>query len=624
MIRLDDLTVAPGGNELVRGATFHLRPGDHVGLIGRNGTGKTTILRTIVGELSPDHGRVEVRPQIRLGWLPQQAVSGSSLPVWDEVRSRMTRINALRSELEAAQRAVEADPNAAERLARATERFRLEGGFSADERIGEVLHGLGFAPADWRRTCDTFSGGWQMRIALARLLLSEPDVALLDEPTNHLDLEARSFLARFLAEAPWAFVLVSHDRWLLDRCVNRIAEIRNSRLHTYVGNFSAFLVERESRALAEERAYDQQQKQVAHLQSFVDRFGAKATKAAAAKSKQKALDRIERVDAPEGENKKSARIRFPPAPAGAMEAVGLVDASVGWDAEHVVLEHVTLPLDRGTRVVLLGPNGCGKSTILQTLAGRLPTLAGRRRIGDRVRIGAFDQDLAQALPKDVSALDHLTTECPTVLPQQIRTVLGALGLPGALALRPIGELSGGEKARVALALLVVRPCNVLLLDEPTNHLDAETVDVLVGALQEFDGALLLVSHDRFVVERVATHAARIRDGKLELREGIRPEDFERDPPAGGGAGGVTVQAAGHADRKKRQRELERGKRRLGEIEVAIPRAEAAVARVDQALIDAATDHAKVMALARDRDAAQAVVDGLYAEWEQLEQLLAEG
>jgi ATP-binding cassette subfamily F protein 3 len=624
MIRLDDVTVSPGGHELVRGATFHLRPGDHAGLVGRNGTGKTTLLRAIVGEVSPDSGKVEVRPNIRLGWLPQQAVSGSTLPVWDEVRSRMTRLNQLRADLDAAQRAVEADPDrveAAQRLAQETERFRLAGGYAADERIGEVLHGLGFAPADWRRPCDTFSGGWQMRIALARLLLSEPDVALLDEPTNHLDLEARTFLAKFLASAPWAFLVVSHDRWLLDRCVTRIVEVRNKRLHVYAGNFSAFLKEREARALAEERAFEQQQKEISHLESFVERFGAKATKAAQAKSKQKALDRIERVDAPEGDRKR-ARVVFPEAPAGAHEAVGLVDASVGWEPGRPVLEHVTLGVDRGMRVVLLGPNGCGKSTILQTLGGRLKPLAGRRRVGERVRIGVFDQDLAQALPPELSALTWLTTECPTVPPERIRTVLGALGLPGEGALRPIRELSGGEKARVALALLVVRPCNVLLLDEPTNHLDAETVDVLVEALQGWDGALLLVTHDRFVVERLATHVGRVRGGRVELREGVRPEDFEREPAGGAGRAEPTEQAEAHLDRKKRQRELERAKRRLVEIEAAIPKAEARVVAIDEQLIAAATDHQRSLALAKDRDAAQAAVDALYAEWEQLEATLA--
>jgi ATP-binding cassette, subfamily F, member 3 len=625
MIRLDDVTVAPGGEPLVRGVALHVRPGDHLGLVGRNGTGKTTILRAVVGEIPVDAGRVRVRPGARVGWLPQQAVSGSDRPLWDEVASGMTKLHALRAELEAAEQAVRDEPGPAQtdRLSRASDAFRLAGGYASDERIGEVLHGLGFAPADWRRTCDTFSGGWQMRIALARLLLSEPDVALLDEPTNHLDLEARSFLAGFLAEAPWAFVVVSHDRWLLDRCVGGIAEVRGGRLHTYVGNFGAFLRERDQRAAELDKALAHQQRQIAHLESFVDRFGAKASKASQAKSKQKALDRIERIEAPSAEPKR-ARIRLPEAPAGAHDALGLVEATIGYDEAAPVLSGVDLPVERGMRVALLGPNGCGKSTILQTLAGRLRPFAGRRRIGERIRVGVFDQDQAQALPSGVSALQHLTTECPTVLPERIRATLGALGLSGVHATRPIGELSGGEKARVALALLVVRPCNVLLLDEPTNHLDAETVDVLVEALRGFDGALAIVTHDRYVVEQVATHVARIRAGAVGLREGVRPEDFVRDGAARPADAGPAPQAEAHADRKRRLREVERCRRRLAEVEEEIPAAEAEVGRIDEALVAAATDHVAATALGRERDAATARVETLYAEWERLEVEIAAG
>ena len=621
MIRLEDVTLAPGGEDLVREVNFHLHPGDHAGLVGRNGTGKTTLLRAIVGEMSPDVGRIETRSSAKIGWLPQQAVSGSVRPLWDEVQSGMTRIHDLRAALSEAQAAVERDPSQAGRLAEATERFRLAGGYAADQQVGEVLHGLGFAPEQWRRTCDTFSGGWQMRIALARLLLSEPDVALLDEPTNHLDVEARSWLAGFLSRAPFAFLVVSHDRWLLDRCVQRIVEIRGRRAHIYAGNFSAFLVEREARALQHERQFAQQQQQVAHLERFVERFGAKATKAAAAKSKQKALDRIERLEAPE-RDRKGARILLPEAPAGALDALGLEKASLGYPDNAPILEGITFALHRGTRTALLGANGTGKSTLLQTLAGRLKPLAGRRRVGDRVRVGVFDQDLAQALPKERSALDHLTVECPTVPPERIRAVLGALGLPGEMSTRPIGELSGGEKARVALSLLVVRPCNVLLLDEPTNHLDAETTDVLADALSEYEGALLFVTHDRFLVERVATHVARVRKGSIDVHPGVKPEDFEREPLVREETA-KSAPAQAHEERKRKQRELERARKRLTEVQQQIPKAEAEVSRLDDALVEAASDHVAANKLAIEREAAARAVEALYNEWETLEARLSE-
>jgi ATP-binding cassette subfamily F protein 3 len=622
MIQLDDVTVSLAGTPIVEGATFHLHPGDHAGLVGRNGSGKTTLLRAIVGEVPAESGTVRVRPGARVAWLPQQAVSGSVRPLWDEVRGAMTRILQLEAELRAAEEAVGRDPDGAQRLARATEQFAVHGGYAADEKVGTVLHGLGFAPDTWRRTCDTFSGGWQMRIALARLLLSDPDVALLDEPTNHLDLEARSWLADFLRGARFTFVVVSHDRWLLDRCVDRILEVRSHTVHDYRGNFSAFLAERELRQAQHEAAFERQQGEIARLERFVERFGAKATKASQAQSRQKQLDRMDRLDAPEHVGKR-ARLALPEPPPGANEALTLQQATVGWSADRALLTGVDLSLERGMRLALLGPNGCGKSTLLHTLAGELPPLSGRRRVGDRVRVGVFHQDLAQALPAERTALEHLTTENPLTPPERVRSVLGALGLSGGRAERPIGVLSGGEKARVALASLVLRPCNALLLDEPTNHLDAETVDVLVDALLAWEGALAIVTHDRFVVEQLATHVAVVRDGRVDVHAGVKPEDFvPTAPTAAHGPAAPSAEAVDHADRKKRQREAERARRRLAEIEREIPKAEAGVAAIDEALVEAATDYARVRALAADRERAEKVVEGLYAEWEQLEALLA--
>jgi ATP-binding cassette subfamily F protein 3 len=612
VIRLEAVTVAPGGDPLVEGADWHIRPGEHVGLVGRNGTGKTTLLRAMVGETSPDAGKVVIRPGIRVGWLPQQAVSGSTRPVWDEVASRMDWFHRISRQLEEATAS-----GSPERVADATDAFRAAGGYAIDEKIGEVLHGLGFGPDTWRRTCDTFSGGWQMRIALARLLLSEPDVALLDEPTNHLDLEARSWLAGFLQRAPWAFVVVSHDRWLLDRAVDRIAEIRGGRLHHYVGNFSRFLVERETRLSDQQGQFERQQAEIARLERFVERFGAKATKAAQAKSKQKAIDRIDRVDAPE-RLARGPRFRLPDAPPGETQALALRGATFGWGGEPV-LSGVDFDLDRGMRVAVLGPNGAGKSTLLHALAGRLALSSGRRRIGDRVRVGVFTQDLAQDLPGESSGLGYLEGLAPLVAPQHIRGVLGALGLSGEAALRPIRELSGGEKARVALAALAVRPHNALLLDEPTNHLDAESVDALVEALLGFEGALLLVTHDRWLVEKLATHVARVSRGKIEVHPGILPSDFEREPEVRAGPDAATP-ADDHAARKRRDRERERLRRRIAAIEGEIQAAEADVLKIDDLLYET-VDRGRSTSLAAERASAQARVDGLYAEWEDLERRL---
>jgi ATP-binding cassette subfamily F protein 3 len=624
MLRLDAVTLAPGGEPLLLDADWHVHPGEHVGLVGRNGTGKTTLLRAIVGEQPVDGGRIHLRPGARIGWLPQQAVSGSTRPVWDEVSSRMGWYHALQAELDAAMRAADAgQPGSDQRLADATERFRAAGGYAVDETIGTVLSGLGFGPDRWRQPCDTFSGGWQMRIALARLLLAQPDLALLDEPTNHLDLEARSWLAGYLQQVPWTFVVVSHDRWLLDRAVDRIGEIRGQQLHTYVGNFSRFVVERESRLSDQANRFARQQEEIARLERFIERFGAKATKASQARSRQNALDRIERIDAPERLGK-LPKLRLPEAPPGELEAVGLRDAALGW-GDAVVVEGVTFDLERGMRLAVLGPNGVGKSTLLHALAGRLPPIRGRRRVGDRSRIGVFTQDLAQDLPGEPSGLAHVSTLAPTVPPQQIRATLGALGLAPDAAERPIRELSGGEKARVALAALAVRPHNVLLLDEPTNHLDAESVAALVDALHAYAGAVLLVTHDRWLVERVATHVGRIANGRFSLHPGVRPDDFEPIAPAAAHDAHrrQTDDGGEHVDRKRIQRERERVRRRIQELERDISAAEAALARLDEALY-AVTDFQASRAAAQEREAAAARVDALYAEWEGLEARLVDG
>ena len=618
MIRLDAATLAPGGDDLLIDATWHLHPGAHVGLVGRNGSGKTTLLRAMAGELDLDAGALIRRNNAQIGYLPQQAVSGSIRTVWEEARSAMTRLLALGAEVDAAQAAVEGGSDEAiERLDAATEAFRGAGGYREDETIGEVLHGLGFAPDAWHRPCAELSGGWQMRVALARVLLAHPDVALLDEPTNHLDLDARTWLGRHLAAAPFAVVLVSHDRYLLDRVTTRIVEVRGGQLHHYRGNFSAFVVERDARVSAQQTTFERQQAEIERLERFVTRFKAKATKAAAARSKQKALDRIDRVEAP-GRLERRPRFRLPAAPPGDAEACKLDGVTLGWD--RPLLTGATLVLGRGMRVAAIGPNGCGKSTLLQTLAGTLRPLSGRRRLGDRIRIGTFSQDHAAALPPTDTPVDYVTSQAPEVPTERIRAALGGLGLSSDAALRPIGALSGGEKARVALAILSVRPHNLLLLDEPTNHLDIETVEVLVEALTAFDGAMLVVSHDRWLVQSVATHVVQFVDGTIELREGIRDSDFEAVASDQPDEARDTAGADAFAVRKARQRERERAERRIAAIEGEVEAAEAEVARIDEALFAEGGDYERAAALETERRAAQARVDALYSEWQVLDEV----
>jgi ATP-binding cassette subfamily F protein 3 len=618
MIRLTDVTLSLGTRDLLEQASLHVHPGERAGIVGPNGAGKTTLLRLILGELQPEAGTVGRRGGAVFGYLPQKAVSGSERTVWDEVQTRMERMSALRAALATAQADVEAGrPGAVERLGTATDAFRLAGGYALDEKVGGVLHGLGFTPEDWSRSCASFSGGWQMRIALARLLLADPDVLLLDEPTNHLDLPARSWLASYLATCGRTLVVVSHDRWLLDRVCDRTIEVHHRRLTSFRGNLTAWLAEREARAATQEAAFEKQQDEIAKLERFVERFGAKATKAAQAQSKQKALDRMDRIEAPEREDGRP-RLTLSEAPGCSQEVLEIQRGAFGWEGGPEVLRDVDLLLLRGQRVAVLGPNGSGKSTLLGALTGELPLRQGRRRVGKDVRVGVFRQDLAQALPADRSALEVVAAAAPLVPPQRIRAALGALGLRGDAALRTVGQLSGGEKARVVLAGFAVQSYNVLLLDEPSNHLDAVTVEVLADALARWEGAVVMVTHDRFLVERVADRVWRIEGDKVVAYEGVSPALLEPVPVARA----ATAAAAGagaeeHEERKRRLRERARLEKRIEALFTESEQVEGRIAALDQALMDAAQDPptwaSRGAALGKERSEREARLEAILDE-----------
>lgn len=621
MIRLEDVGVAPGGDDLLRGATAHLRPGERLGVVGRNGSGKTTLMRAIVGDREPEYGKVHVRSGVKVGWLPQHAVEGSTRTVWDEASRGLADLVALEKRIGAVtERVADGDEGAIEQLERLTEEFRLAGGYALEATIGSVLHGLGFGPESWQRTCDTFSGGWQMRIALARTLLGRPQVLVLDEPTNHLDLHARSWLAQHLANGDWTLLIVSHDRYLLDRVCTGMLELRGGRLHRYAGNFSAYLGERELRAQQQQQAFEEQQEEIAKLERFVERFKAKATKASQARSRQKQLDKMEIVEQVAYEP--LPKFKLPPAPPADASLLTLDRATLGWNEDTPVLQDVSLELVRGMRLAVIGPNGAGKSTFLQTLAGKLRPLGGQRRLGRRVKLGVFDQDLAAVLPSNETALDYVTGEAPRAGEPRVRSILGALGLTGDAALREIGPLSGGEKARVALACLGAVPHNILLLDEPTNHLDVVTVEVLVRALEGFDGAMVLVSHDRSLVEQLATHVARVEAGSVTIREGIRPEDLEpvavvrvgeRQKDKSGGAA--------HRLRKEEKRERQRLKREVERLERSLETFDERLSELDESMIRHATDFDRIRELSEQRDRVEAEQLEAMERWEQLAERL---
>ncbi|NOY26101.1 MAG: ABC-F family ATP-binding cassette domain-containing protein [Oligoflexia bacterium] len=624
MLRLSQLSLTMGEQDLLLDVDWHLRPGAHAGLIGRNGTGKSTLLRAIMRQVSPASGHIHLRGDARVAYLPQQALSGSVATVWDEARSQMAWLEDFERRLASAQAAAESGaPGAAEDLALVTEQMALCGAFAAEQRIGEVLNGLGFSTQDWQRGCDSFSGGWQMRIALARLLLSDPKLLLLDEPTNHLDVATRSWLADYLAASSATMIVVSHDRHLLDAACTETVELRDQGLHSFAGNLSAWIAERAVRQASLLDAKKKQDQQIARLERFVDRFGAKANKAAQARSKQKAIDRIERVEAPRRQGR--PRLRLPDAPPGALVALTLRGVDLGWPDGPVVVGGVDLVLERGMRLAVLGPNGCGKSTLLGGLFGSIHPRAGRRVLGRDIRVARYAQDLAQELPADQTAIEAVQAQVPLAPTARVRAALGALGLVGDAQLRRVGLLSGGEKARIVLAGFACRPANLLLLDEPSNHLDAVTVEVLAEALAEFEGTIVLVTHDRWLVEQVATHVAHVGAGRVQLHAGVRPDDF-LPPQRRTGSDGAETQSrtlVGEGredwqDRKARQRDLDRARKRLRQVHQEIEAAEQDLAQLDASMAEVATDHLALAALAQQRSALSQRIEARYQEWETLE------
>eukprot|EP00899_Mesostigma_viride_P021830 jgi/Mesvir1/29649/Mv21492-RA.3 len=482
---LEEVSVSTGDADLLINASMRVNSGDRVGLVGSNGCGKSTLLRAILGQKRCD-GRIAISPQVHVGYLEQTAVSGSTRTVYEEVTSQMVRVNEAKRAMAEAEAAIErGDPKGPAALAQAQETLMAVGGYTVEQSVSRVLTGLGFTQEDWNTPCSEFSGGWQMRIALARLLLGqagegENSLILLDEPTNHLDSVARAWLQSYLRNVEGTLVIVSHDTDLLQTVCNCMAEIRNKKLHLYVGNYDKFVKERELRQTQAVQAYKDQQAEIKKLQDYINRFGAKASKAASAQSRKKQLDKLlENVlENPEEKgmeehqpgDARAMALKLPHPPACHREVLKCRNLAIGYGGSSPVLvKDVDLVIERGQRMLVLGPNGCGKSTLMKTLAGTLAPVDGELELGEGAKIGFFTQDLAQDLPKDKVAVDHVLEvvrkEDPGVTLQQARGALGALGLRGPSQLRRIGDLSGGEKARIALAAFVLCPCNVLLLDE---------------------------------------------------------------------------------------------------------------------------------------------------------------
>jgi ATP-binding cassette subfamily F protein 3 len=505
---IENLSYAIAGRALLDRASLMVDPGRRVGLIGRNGAGKSTLLKLIAGQLAPDGGSIRLGQRLRLGYVAQEAPGGDITPLEVVLAADEERTALLAAADDAA--------TPPERVAEIHDRLLTIQADAAPARAAAILSGLGFAAEAQARPMSSFSGGWRMRVALAAVLFSAPDLLLLDEPTNHLDLEATLWLEQYLQRFPGAILLVSHDRQLLDRAVEAIAHLDGGKLTLTPGGFAEFIRIKTEKALQQGRAAEKAAEQRAHMQKFVDRFRAKASKARQAQSRIKALERMPQIEAVVED--KATRFSFPEPNKLAPPMLSLDGVDVGYDG-RAVLSGVSLRLDMEDRIALLGTNGNGKSTLAKLLAGRLQPLRGRQFRTGNLRVGYFAQHQEEDLMMGETPYDHLSRALPKATPPQVRAQAARFGLDADRVNTKVSAMSGGEKARLLLALATRDAPHLLILDEPTNHLDIDARDALVKALAEFEGAVLLISHDPYLVDLVADRLLLVAGGKVTALEG---------------------------------------------------------------------------------------------------------
>jgi ATP-binding cassette, subfamily F, member 3 len=637
MIQLSSAGKQFGSKTLFEGLDWLLTPGDRIGLVGGNGTGKSTLLKVLAGLEALDDGTLSTAKGITRGYLPQDGLELAGRSVLDECVSVFDDLLQMEKEIETlTHQMAELDPTgeeyerAAERYHTLETEFQHRDGYTLEAQVGAVLNGLGFSREEQERPTQEFSGGWQMRIALAKLLLIKPNLLLLDEPTNHLDLEARNWLEQYLASYPHAFVLVSHDRFFLDVTVNKILEIWNRRAWFYTGNYDRYLAQKEDRKAQLEAAYSNQQQRIHHLEVFIKRFRYQATKARQVQSRIKELEKIERIELPPEE--KTIHFSFPqPSPSGRLVAeFRSVAKSYG---EKKVFAGVDFIINRGDRVALVGVNGAGKSTLIKLLAGTEPATAGETRLGHNVEADYFAQDQYKELDPEARLIDDVASVAPSALSgqTQLRTLLGSFLFSGDEAFKCIGVLSGGERNRYALARMLLHPRNFLLLDEPTNHLDLRAKDVLLEALRNYTGTVVFVSHDRYFIDKLATRVFEIGGGEVHdypgnyedylwQKEGREPRPAAPEPetaPAASTSGNGKPKEAETPAKKLNPILLRQMQERGQELEEEIARAEAELAECQLSLGNVRSTEDSTRVSSRI-DELHRNINEMTREWEEIE------
>jgi ATP-binding cassette subfamily F protein 3 len=518
MLRLEHISKIYPTGEVLKDVNWEVKPGDRIGLVGVNGAGKSTQLKIIAGEIEPTSGEV-IRPaSLHIAYLTQEFEVDPTRTVKEEFWRAFREANNVHESLGQVQREMEAaDPEELNRLIHKLDRlqrqFEALDGYGLEAQIEKILPEMGFELEDGDRLVSAFSGGWQMRMSLGKILLQKPDLLLLDEPTNHLDLETIEWLENYLKGVKTPMVIVSHDREFLDRLCTQIVETERGISTTYLGNYSAYLQQKAEMQEAQMSAYERQQKDLEKQQTFVDRFRASATRSTQAKSREKQLEKIERIEAPTADVR-TLHFRFPPAPRSGREVVKIKDLVHAYD-DKILFLGADLLIERGDRVAFLGPNGSGKSTLLHLIMDMEKPSEGTVELGQHNVIpGYFEQNQAEALNLSKTVMETIHDEVPDWKNEEVRTILGRFLFSGETVFKKVESLSGGEKARLALAKMLLRPANLLMLDEPTNHLDIPAKEMLEEAIQNYDGTVIIVSHDRYFISKVANKIVEIRDGEF--------------------------------------------------------------------------------------------------------------
>lgn len=523
MLRLEHISKIYPTGEVLKDVTWEVKPGERVGLVGVNGAGKSTQLKIISGEVEATKGEV-IRPNsLRIAYLTQEFEVDPRRTVYEEFWTVFVEANSIQQAMNQIQQKMENATSEEldrliDKLDKLQRKFEALDGYTLDAQIEKILPEMGFSAEDGDRLVSSYSGGWQMRMSLGKILLQEPDLLLLDEPTNHLDLETIEWLEDYLRGINTPMVIVSHDREFLDRLCTKIVETERGISTTYLGNYSTYLQQKAETQIAQGSTYERQQKEMAKQQEFIEKFRASATRSTQAKSREKQLDKVELVEAPVA-GLKTLKFRFPPSPRSGREVITIKDLVHAYN-NNLLFLGAELTIERGDRIAILGPNGAGKSTLLRMIMGMEKYDEGEVEIGKHNVIpGYFEQNQAEALDMDKTVMNTIHDEVPDWKNEQVRTLLGQFLFSGETAFKKVDALSGGEKARLALAKMLLTPANLLILDEPTNHLDIPAKEMLEEALQHYDGTVVIVSHDRYFISQAANKIVEIRDGELIVYRG---------------------------------------------------------------------------------------------------------